>query len=162
MKLYELTGQYMSLMEMMDDPDIDQQIVQDTLEALDGEYEEKLQNCGKAIKNIQASQCMLDNEIKRLQARKKSAEKNEERLKTYIKNSMLASNKQTVKTEMFTFSVKEPALSVFIDDIDEVPKAFRTPVPDKIDKEGIKKLLKEGKSLSYAHLEPGNYSLLIR
>ena len=40
--LYELTNEYMALLEMAEDPDIDPQAFADTLEALGGELESKL------------------------------------------------------------------------------------------------------------------------
>ena len=41
MSLYNLTGNFLALQEMMMDPDVDPKMVQDTLDAMDGDYEEK-------------------------------------------------------------------------------------------------------------------------
>ena len=50
MKLYELTGMYLQLMNMMDDPDIDPDLIRDSMESLDGEIEDKADNIGMLIR----------------------------------------------------------------------------------------------------------------
>ena len=39
--IYELTGEYMELMDMLEDEEVDEQTIIDTLEALDGEIKNK-------------------------------------------------------------------------------------------------------------------------
>ena len=45
--IYELTGEYLELMDMLEDEEIDEQTIIDTLEALDGEIENKADNYAK-------------------------------------------------------------------------------------------------------------------
>lgn len=54
--------------------------------------------------------------------------------------------------------------SVVIDNTEKVPKEFRTPQPDKIDMDGIKRLLKSSDKdfNEYAHLRIGEPSLLMK
>lgn len=162
MKLYELTGQYLQLEELMEDPDVDPEILADTREALDGDFSEKLENCGKILKNFTANQEAIDEEIKRLQAKKKTLTNREESFKKYIKSCMQALNKKKERTPLFLFSIREGSDSVVIDTEEDVPDEFRIKVPDKIDKEGIKKALKDGKKFDFAHLQKGEPSLLIK
>lgn len=162
MKLYELTGQYLQLEEMMEDSDIDPAILKDTMESLDGEFEEKLNNCGKVLKNYTAHLNAIEEEIKRLQAKKKTLSNKQENFKNYIKTSMQAVNKKSVKTLLFTFTVKDGVDSVVIDNEDAVPEKFREKVPDKINKDAIKADLKNGQKFTFAHLEKGQPSLQIR
>ena len=42
--IYELTGEYLELMDMLEDEEVDEQTIIDTLEALDGEIENKADN----------------------------------------------------------------------------------------------------------------------
>jgi len=67
MKLYELTGEWLSLMEMADDPELDEQAFQDTTEALEGDIDEKVENICKMIKNMEADADALKAEEKGLQ-----------------------------------------------------------------------------------------------
>lgn len=162
MKLYELTNQELELQAMMDDPDIDPDIVKDTLEGLHGELEEKLESCGKVLRGIDADISAIDIEIKRLQARKKTLENNKMSLKNYILTCMQAMNKKKIKTTLFSFTVKMAPQSIVIPNENDVPEQYRIKVPDKIDKEGIKKYLKEGHSVGFAYLKSGGPSLLIK
>lgn len=164
MSLYDLTGNFLVLQEMMSDPDVDPETIQDTLEAMDGDYEEKLENCGKVITNLSVIAAGIEKEEKRLNARKKTINNQIDRLKKNIKESMIALDKKRVKTELFSYSIKDGVPSVVIDDEDRVPSEFRTPQPDKIDMNGIKNLLKSSDKdfNEYAHLKIGEPSLLMR
>lgn len=164
MSLYSLTGNFLALQEMMMDPDIDPEVIQDTIEAMDGDYEEKLNNCGKVITNLSALVAGIDEEEKRLKARKKTINNQIDRLKKNIKESMIALDKKKVKTELYSYTIKGGVPSVVIDNTDKIPKEFRTPQPDKIDMDGIKRLLKDSDKdfNEYAHLRIGEPSLLMK
>ena len=49
--LYELTGQYMDLMEMAEEADPD--VLRDTLEGIEGEIEDKADNYAKVIRTLE-------------------------------------------------------------------------------------------------------------
>lgn len=164
LSLYDLTGNFLALQEMMMDPDIDQEMIQDTLEAMDGDYEEKLENYGKIITNLSVLATGIDEEEKRLKAKKKTINNQIDRLKKNIKESMIALDKKKIKTELYSYTIRDGVPSVVIDDTDKVPTEFRTPQPDKIDMDGIKRLLKSSDKdfNEYAHLKIGDSSLLMR
>lgn len=164
MSLYSLTGNFLALQEMMMDPDIDPEVIQDTIEAMDGDYEEKLENYGKVITNLSVLAAGIDEEEKRLKARKKTINNQIDRLKKNIKESMIALDKKKVKTQLYSYTIKDGVPSIVIDDTDKVPKEFRTPQPDKIDMDGIKRLLKNSDKdfNEYAHLKIGEPSLLMK
>ena len=46
--LYELTDEYKAVEEMLYDPEVDEQTVIDTLEAISGEIEDKADKIGRA------------------------------------------------------------------------------------------------------------------
>ena len=79
--LYELTGEYLELLEMAEDPETDPQAFTDTLESLDWEFEDKADGYAKIIAQMNADSAAIADEIKRLQARKKSMEGNVDRMK---------------------------------------------------------------------------------
>ena len=162
MKLYEITGMYLQLMEMMEDPDIDPDLIQDSMESLDGDLETKAENIGMMIRNYEATYDAVDAEIKRLQARKKMWGNNISRLKKYLKQSMTVMDKKTLRTAKFTFSVKSGSYSVVVDDQDQVPDQFREPQPDKIIAKDLKAFLEANGDTTYAHLQLGDTTLSIR
>ena len=161
LSLYDLTGNFLALQEMMMDPDIDPEMIQDTIDAMDGDYEEKLENYGKVITNLSVLAAGIDEEEKRLKARKKTINNQIDRLKKNIKESMIALGKKKVKTELYSYSIRDGVSSVVIDDADKIPSKFRTPQPDM---DGIKRLLKSSDKdfNEYAHLKIGDPSLLMR
>lgn len=162
MNLYELTGQMLALQEMMSDPDIDPEIIKDTMESMDGDIEEKLEGYGKIMRNYETTVNALDEEIKRLQERKKFYDNRVKKMKNDVKSSLIAMNKKSVRTTSFLYTVKPGVNAVVIDDEDLVPAQFREPVPDKIDKAAIKKYLNEHGTQNFAHLQRGDSSLAIK
>ena len=54
LSLYELTDQFLTLEEMALDPEVDPQLIEDSMAALDGDIEFKMENYGKLIRNIEA------------------------------------------------------------------------------------------------------------
>ena len=68
---------------------------------MDGDYEEKLENYGKVITNLSVLAAGIDEEEKRLKARKKTINNQIDRLKKNIKESMIALDKKKVKTQLY-------------------------------------------------------------
>ena len=162
MKLYNLTNEYLDLIGMLTDPDIDAEIVEDTLEGLQGEIEEKLESCGMILRQMSGDIETIDAEIKRLQARKKTFENSQKRLKNYVLTSMKAMGRPKIKTPLFSFTIRDGVDFVVITDEDKVPDDYRVKQPDKINKAELKDFLKKGNVLSYAYLQKGEDSLLIK
>ena len=162
MKLYELTGQYLEISNMMSDPDIDPQLIADTLESLDGEFGDKAEAYGKIIRNYQ---CMIDAiaaEKNRLDARKKTYENAIENMKNRLLMSMIAIDKKKIQTPLFLFSVKSKPPKLEIDNEEKVPKKYRISQPDKIDKALLLADLKKNGDQDYAHLCIGGKSLQMK
>ena len=74
--IYELTGELLALMDLADEEDLDPQALADTLEGLEGEFDEKVDGWCKAVKNLEAEQKALKEESKRLAERAKKTENN--------------------------------------------------------------------------------------
>lgn len=165
MTLYNLTEQYQQLLEMAQDPDVDPIVFQDTLEAMDGEIEEKAESYGCVIRELEGRAALLDNEMGRLYERLTTAKNSIKRMKDTLQFAMDGMGKTKIKTEHFSFSVaqnggKQP---MYVSDkIDEIPEEYLThpdPVPNK---EKIRQALEDGKELKFAELQPRGRSLRIR
>ena len=159
MTLYEITEEYLQLLELAEDPDTDPEVFADTLEGLQGALEFKADGYGKVIRELEAFTAALDAEIARLTARKRGADNSITRMKESLKSAFLATGTTKVKTELFTFSIQKNPPKVVIDDLDLIPAYFFIPQPSKIDTAAIRDLLKKGdekKELEgAAHLEQG-------
>lgn len=107
MNLYEITGNYLELINMMSDENIDQEMIKDTLESIEGDFEEKADNYAKIIKNLESEIAALKEEENRLALRRKSRENNIELLKNNLEAAMKAMNKPKFKTLLFNFSISK-------------------------------------------------------
>ena len=159
--LYELTNEYLQLLEMAEDPDVDPETLADTMEAIGGEIEDKADGYARVMKQIEANAAGIKSEIDRLTARKTSMENNIKRMKESLQAAMEATGKKKFKTALFSFNIQKNPTSLKIDDPDAVPENFLIPQPPKVDNAAIKDALKAGAVYDFAHLAQGE-SLRIR
>ena len=164
MKLHELTEQYEALQDLMYDPEVDEQVVRDTMDALLGEIEEKADGYAKIIFGMKADIDILKAEEERLFARRKRLEERSAWLKENLMTNMQAIGKPKFKTALFSFSIqknggKEPL--VIDGALDDIPGKFLIPQPPVVNNDAVRQLLAE-KQVDWAHLEPRGVHLGIR
>lgn len=95
----------------------------------------------------------IDEEIKRLQALKKSYTKKKDNLSNYIKMCMIANNIKAIETPVGKLSVVNNAESVEIYDETLIDKKFiKTKVEETISKTDIKNAIKKGEEVQGARL----------
>ena len=73
-KLYEISEELMTLEDMLYDDTVDQETVQDTLEMINMDFEDKADNYAKIIRTMDASIKALKDEEQRLSGRRKALE----------------------------------------------------------------------------------------
>lgn len=164
MTLYELTEEYKQLLAFAEDPDVDPQVLADTMEGLGGEIEDKADGYAKVMKQLEADAAALKNEIDRLTVRKRSIENNIDRLKDTLKMAMIMTNKTKFKTELFSFGIQKNPKKVVLDkDLAEIPTEWLIQQEPKVDKAAIKAALEaeDVTAQSVAHFEQDE-SLRIR
>ena len=153
--IYELSGDYLRLLEMAEDPEMDPVAFTDTLEGLEGEIEIKAEGYAKVIKELDKDGAGLDNEIKRLQAKKTTIVNSIDRMKKALEQSMIITGKTKFKTELFSFGIQKNPPSVDLDEehLELIPIEYLIPQDPKPDKKRMLQELKEGKELSFAKLK---------
>ena len=150
--LYELTDDYLTLLEMAEDPDIDEQALKDTMEGIEGALEIKAEGYAKVIRTLEGDAAACDAESKRLRNKKQAIENNIKRMKAALQYAMQATGKTKFKTALFSFGIQK----------NPIPDRFLIPQDPQIDKKAIKEALKAGEDLEgIAHLSE-TYSLRIR
>lgn len=162
--LYELTGNYLILAEMLDDPDADPITVMDTMDAIEGELDEKAENYGRIIRNLEAESEAIRTEVDRLSRRRKTIDNNIDSLKKRLQMAMELTNRPKIDTPLFKFYIQKNAPSVVVDmdDLENFPPEFLTYQEPKVNKAAIKDAIKAGLDLEgIAHLEQSQ-SLRIR
>ena len=157
--LYEITQDYMTILAMMEDPELDPQTLADTMEAVEGELEVKAENYAKVMKNLEADVNAIKAEIDRLSERKKTIENNIKRMKEALQYSMETTGKTKFKTELFSFSVRNNVPKVVMDEeyLENVPERFLKYSDPTINRTAIKEAIQNGENLEgLAHLESKN------
>lgn len=152
MKLYEITGQFKELMEMAQEGVLDQDIIKDTLEGVEFEFEEKADAYAKVINSLNCDVDAIDKEIKRLTDRKNTINNNIGGIKYNLEKAMVETGKTKFKTALFGFGIQKNPPSVVIDDEANIPDTYFIPQEPKLDKTAIKKFLKDN-NVPWAHLQ---------
>lgn len=153
MKLYELTQNYMNLQELLENPDIPQQMIEEALNEVGGEIEEKAENIAKLIKSLEADIEGIKREEMRFATRRKVLETRVNNLKYYLQTAMLSVNKNKIKSKLFTINVQPNPASIAIDNIDIIPDEYKEKVEEvKADKKKIKEAIKQGIEVPGARL----------
>lgn len=154
--LYEITGEYLQLMDMLDDPEVDPIVLMDTMDAIGGELDDKAENYGRIIRNLEAEAEAIKAEVDRLSKRRKTIDSNIDRLKKRLQMAMEITNRPKIDTPLFKFYIQKNAPSVVVDleDLQDMPMEYLTyhePTPNKA---ALKDALKAGLDLTgIAHLE---------
>ena len=145
--LYELTGQFLDIYNM----DLDDETKLDTLDSIDWQtdYEEKVENYIKVIKNTEADIEARKNEIKRLTELNRADERKNERMKENLKESMDLTGLDRVDTPLFKVSFRK-SQAVEVDET-VLPEAYKV-ATWKPDKKRLKEDLKNGLEIIGASL----------
>ena len=149
MNLYELSQNYLAVQEM----DLDEDTLRDTLDSIEETFEDKAENIAKLIRTVEAEEKAFEAEEKRFNAMKKTAANKKQYLKQYLEFNMILTDKTKFKAGVFNFSIQNNPPSVEVFDEALLPKQFLMEQPPKIDRAGIKELLKAGEEVPGAELK---------
>lgn len=165
MTLYELSSEYMQLLEMMEDPEVDDDVLADTLEGIGGELELKADGYARIMRQMDADAKAIKAEEERLYARRKSLENRSAWLKQRLKDVMELTGKTKFKTELFSFGIQKNPARVVIDDPSRIYEDYLIEQEPKVDTVAIRNALKDPEEAALwdgiAHLEQSE-SLRIR
>lgn len=145
--LYELTGQFLDIYNL----ELDEETKLDTLDSIDWEteYETKVENYIKVMKNLEADVEARNNEIKRLMELNKADEKKKEYLKDTLSASMILTGHERVDTPLFKVSFRK-SQAVEVDEA-VLSEAYKV-ATWKADKKRLKEDLKNGLEIIGASL----------
>ena len=137
--LYELTGQFLDIYNL----ELDEETKLDTLDSIDWQtdYEEKVENYIKVIKNIESDVEARKAEIKRLTELNKADEKKKDHLKETLSTSMQLTGHERVDTPLFKVSFRK-SQAVEVDET-VLPESYKV-ATWKPDKKQLKEDLKNG------------------
>ena len=159
--LYELTSDWNKVANMLYDEDVDEQMILDTLESIEGDIEDKADGYTKIIKELEAKAKARKEEAKRLSDSARTFENKIKFLKQNLTNTMKETGKTKFATDLFSFNIAKSGGKQALTIDGEVPEEYtKTVVENDTDK--IRQALENGEKLPFAHLEPRGESLRIR
>ena len=164
-KLYEIVGNYLQLQEMLYEDEVPDQVLLDTIEAVDGEFDYKIENYCKVIKNVESDIKALDEESKRLSEKKKVLENRVDRLKKTMFEAMKTVGKTKAGGQILKASIQKNGgkLPLIVDDIDvsKLPDTYKK-VEYTTNNEAIREALDNGVTLDFARYGERGESLRIK
>lgn len=116
MKLYEIANEYQQFMESVEAGLIPEEAIADTLECITMALDEKADNIACLIKNLNAEALAIKAEEERLTERRKSKEKEADRLTQYLSDILLQSGYKTIETARNKITFRKNPPKVVIDD----------------------------------------------
>lgn len=159
MKLYELTGALADLSSM----DLDDEAVQNSLEAIQGDFNDKAVAIIKLTENMTADTTAIDAEIDRLKARKQVIENRKKGLREYLLHNMQACKIDRIDCPLFTVTLRKGVESVEIVEQSQIPNEFiKVEVVESPDKKAIKAALSAGTEVPGVTLKRGATTLQIK
>lgn len=160
--LYELTGNYSTVLSMIEDSDVPSEAMIDTLESINDAIEVKAEGIGKMLRMLDADIEALKAEEKRLADRRKTIENKQKQIKDYVRYQLEVAGLTEIKSPLITVKVQNNPPAVEIVDRDAIPRQFiKTTIVEDVDKNAIKEALKNGEEVPGAVLLQGK-SLRIR
>lgn len=159
--LYEIAEQYQQIAAMIAEAaetGEDIEVLNDTLDAVAGEFEMKAENIASIIKNNElkiaefaARREVFEKEAETIKSKEKALENANDRLKKYLCDGMIAVGKPKFKTDKFSFWTKASTPKVVVTDV--VPMDYLKMPEPKPDLTAIKKAIEGGEEIGFAHLE---------
>lgn len=162
MKLYEIAAEYQQFLEAVESGEIPEEAITDTLESIETLLEEKADNIACLIKNMTAEVAAIKAEEQNLAERRKNKEKQIDRIKTYLSDTLQKANMLKIETPRNKISFRKSE-SVKIENEEKFIEwavhhadeylSFKDPT---INKTAIKKGLANGAEIAGASLETKN------
>ena len=164
--LYELAAGFNTLFDLVLDEAMDLEILEEGLQSIECELEEKCAGGIALIKSLEAYAEAYSKEEKRFKAQRQILENRIKRIKEWYRQNLDAMGKTKVPTRYGVMSVqknggKQP---LKIDDAALIPEAYLITVPEHkdVNREALYEALSGGEEVPGAHLETRGRSLRIK
>ena len=130
LSLYQLSGNYLQALDFLSDPETDlpAEVINDTLEALGGELEDKAVNVAKFLRNMEAmSEAIKAAEVS-MEKRRKALEARVKWMKAYLKDNMERTGISKIECPYFKLSIQKNPAAVNVINEDVIPEQFKEQV----------------------------------
>lgn len=162
MKLYEIAHTYRAQLEQLADADVPPEVVADTLDAIQGDLQDKLRACVAYSLELSILASGASDAAKRMSERSKALESRVKGLQAYVLRTMQDTGIGSVECDEFAAKVAKTPAAVHILDGAEVPTEFiRIKTTHEPDKAALKLALSAGRELPGITLQSG-FRLAVR
>lgn len=164
--LYKLTEDYEALLEYADsvDPE-DEEVFLQTLDSVTATIDVKMDDYAVVMDHMASRAALIDKEIKRLTAIKHAIDNNHKRMQERLYESMIATDRRKVQTDLHTFSIVKNGgkLPLVIHEGADIPDKWCKVIVEP-DKDKIRTALETGNTevLEFAHFGERGEHLTIR
>ena len=124
MKLYELTEQHKELALLAETDDNMAEAVENTMEALEGDFNDKAISLITVVNNINTDVTAIQYEIERLTSRKKVMTNRQESLREYLRTNMEEYGISKIQCPLFTITLAKGRDIVQIQDEEKIPTDY--------------------------------------
>ena len=137
LKLYEITGEYLTLCQIAEDTDVDATVFADTLASIQGELEVKADSYAMIITNLSGDVEKIDKEIERLTHMKKVLKNRTDYLKNNLENAMKMMDVRKLKTDFHSYSIQKNPQSLSIIDESKISAEYLISQDPKLDRKRL-------------------------
>lgn len=168
MTLYELSNEYREFLAALEAGEIPEEAVPDTLEGLDGAFDDKAEAVGLIVKELDANVCAMKEEAKKLTERAKSKENKAESLRRYLIWAMQSTGKTKLETPRVSISIPKPRATVSVSPYfvewaqENGHEDLLIYKPAEPSKTAIKTALLDGLACPYAEIVEGRETINIK
>lgn len=158
LKLYEISHQFQALEQLGETDDLPAEVIANTLEALEGDFEVKALQVAKFIVALEANGSAIEEAAKGMMVRAMRVQKRAESIRAYLQFHMQALEKKRIEGTELVISRKANPPAVIVTDEASVPEQFwiQPPQPPKrVDKPAIKAAFAKGERVPGAFIEAG-------
>ena len=124
MKLYELTEQHKELALLAETDDNMAEAVENTMEALEGDFNDKAISLITVVNNINTDVTAIQYEIERLTSRKKVMTNRQESMREYLRTNMEEYGISKIQCPLFTITLAKGRDIVQIQDEEKIPTDY--------------------------------------
>lgn len=157
MNLYELKQEYQLAAYKLQDMDLDEQTLHDTLESMAGDLEVKATNTVMVARNMRTTAAAIKEAEASMSARRKAIEARADYLEKRVFDTMLETGITKIECPYFRLSIQNNPASVDVFDQLQIPQDYMREIPAKfeIDKALIKQAINDGFEVPGARLVHG-------
>ena len=159
--LYELKNEYLELLAMAENEELDPQTIRDTLEGIEGEIGDKAEAYAIMINELLAKADRIDKEVARLDGWVDSLRNNAASMKNILMDTLDVLGVKKIETEHFRIGIAGNGGKKPLRITGDVPESYTVLKPE-IDTARIRDELEKGEELPFAHLEERGRHLSIR